>query len=203
MFDGKIGMWPLTEIVEAQRNSANRPAGTLVTRALTSVTTNNYQKWLIEWMLPAIKDKFPATRGVIKIQQDNARPHISPQDPAFLEAAQRLGLRVQLVCQPPNSPDLNVLDLGFFNSIQSLQEEEAAKDIDKLVEVVKESFARLNRSKLNNIFLTLQKVMEACILCDGDNTYKLPHILKESLEMHGELPVSIKVSKSLKAKLGI
>ena len=139
MFDGKLGIWPFTEVVEAQRTSANRPAGTLITKALTSVTTDVYRKWLIEWLLPAIKEKFPPSNRVIKIQQDNARPHIQPQDSMFLQAAQRLGLNVELVCQPPNSPDLNVLDLGYFNSIQSLQEEEAPKDIDELVEVVKNS----------------------------------------------------------------
>lgn len=37
------------------------------------------------------------------------------------------------MCQPPNSPDLNVLDLGFFRAIQSLKYKEASKTIDELV----------------------------------------------------------------------
>ena len=196
MFDGKLGIWPFTEVVKAQRTSANRPAGTLITKALTSVTTDVYQKWLIEWLLPAIKENFPLSNHTIKIQQDNARPHIQPQDPTFLQAAQRLGLNVELVYQPPNSPDLNVLDLGYFNSIQSLQEEEAPTNIDELVEVVENSYAKFNTRKLNNVFLTLQKVMEAVILCNGSNSYKLPHISKEALERRGELPISITVSLS-------
>ena len=170
---------------------------------MSAVTAPVYQQWLIEWLLPAIKEKFPLSTRLIKIQQDNARPHIQPQDPTFLQAAQRLGLNVELVYQPPNSPDLNVLDLGYFNSIQSLQEEEAPTDIDQLVELVEQSYTNLNHHKMNNIFLTLQKVMEAVILCNGSNNYKLPHISKEALERRGQLPVSITVSSPLRARLAV
>ena len=202
MFDGKLGIWPFTEVVEAQRTSANRPAGTLITKALSAVTAPVYRQWLIKWLLPVIKEKFLLSTRLIKIQQDNARLHIQPQDPTFLQAAQRLGLNVELVYQPPNSPDRNVLDLGYFNSIQSLQEEEAPTNIDELVEVVENSYAKLNTHKLNNVFLTLQKVMEAVILCSGSNSYKLSHISKEALERRGELPINITVSSPLRARLG-
>ena len=86
--------------------------------------------------------------------------------------------------------------MDIFNSIQSLQEEEAPTNIDELVEVVENSYAKFNTRKLNNVFLTLQKVMEAVILCNGSNSYKLPHISKEALERRGELPISITVSLS-------
>ena len=32
--------------------------------------------------------------------------------------------------QPPNSPDFNVLDMRFFNSIQSCQEQESPNSLD-------------------------------------------------------------------------
>ena len=38
--------------------------------------------------------------------------------------------------QPPNSLDLNVLDLGFFNSIQNLQHEQLTSIIDELISAV-------------------------------------------------------------------
>ena len=38
--------------------------------------------------------------------------------------------------QPPNSPDFNILDLGFFNSIQSLQQQKRMTDIDELITAV-------------------------------------------------------------------
>jgi hypothetical protein len=49
----------------------------------------------------------------VKIQQDNCRVHIALGNPAFLEAAKSDGWNIQLVNQPANSPDLNVLGLGF------------------------------------------------------------------------------------------
>ncbi|GAA0148497.1 hypothetical protein LIER_07921 [Lithospermum erythrorhizon] len=48
---------------------------------------------------------------------DNARPHIDPLDAKFPEAAQGDGFDIQLTCQPPNSLDLNVPDLGYFRAI--------------------------------------------------------------------------------------
>ncbi|GJZ21937.1 hypothetical protein Tco_0558976 [Tanacetum coccineum] len=57
---------------------------------------------------------------------NNAKPHIAVNDSEFVEAASRDGFDIQLRFQPANSPDLNVLDLGFFRAIQSLQEQESS-----------------------------------------------------------------------------
>ena len=35
-------------------------------------------------------------------------------DPVFCEAAKQEGFNIRLICQPPDSPDFNILDLGFF-----------------------------------------------------------------------------------------
>nr|GEV19072.1 retrovirus-related Pol polyprotein from transposon TNT 1-94 [Tanacetum cinerariifolium] len=51
----------------------------------------------------------------------------------FMEVASQDGFDIRLCFQPPNSPDLNVLDLGYFRAIQSLQEQEALHTIDELV----------------------------------------------------------------------
>ena len=202
-FDGKLGIWPFVVTEDAQRNSRNRPSGTPVTKPMTSVTNVEYRHFLLDKLLPAIKEKWPSNSlgTSITIQQDNARPHISPMDEDFCTAVKDLNLKVNLVCQPPNSPDMNVLDLGYFNAIQSLQHKAAPKDIDDLIKAVNDSFVQLHWSKLNDIFLTLQKVMEECILHDGNNDYKLPHISKRKLEKSGQLPMSIKVSDILQTKI--
>lgn len=44
------------------------------------------------------------------------------------------------MCQPANSPDLNVLDLGFFSVIQSLRYKDYVRIIDELVIVVEKTF---------------------------------------------------------------
>jgi len=74
------------------------------------------RQFLIEKVIPAIKSKWPqdAALETIFIQQDNARTHVSPNDLAFLQAVAATGLDIRLMQQPPNSPYMNVLDLGFF-----------------------------------------------------------------------------------------
>jgi len=61
-------------------------------------------------------------------------------DKDFQEEATKNGFDIKLMCQPPNSPDLNILDLGFFSAIQSLQHKACPKTIEDLVAVVEESF---------------------------------------------------------------
>ena len=122
-------------------------------------------------------------------------------DVEFRNVVKAIDLNVQLVCQPPNSPDMNTLDLGYFNAIQSLQHKAAPRNIDELILAVYECFEALHWSKLNDVFLTLQKVMEVCILHDGRNDYKLAHMSKRKLENLAQLPVSIKISKPLQNKI--
>lgn len=71
---------------------------------------------MINFLLPAIRARWlAAERGMpIYIQQDNAKTHIPVDDPEFVAAAQAEGWDIRLTLQPPNSPDLNILDLGFF-----------------------------------------------------------------------------------------
>jgi hypothetical protein len=55
----------------------------------------------------------------IFIQQDNAPTHLKLDDLQFCEAAKQEGFDIRLVCQPPNSPDFNILDLGFFEQFNT------------------------------------------------------------------------------------
>lgn len=105
---------------------------------------------MIEKVLPTIRSKWPRLGAVetIYIQQDNARPHIHGSDPEFLEAASRDGFDMRLSFQPPSSLDINVLDLGFFRVIQSLQHQQAPSTIDKLVDAVEKSFEELSPDNL-------------------------------------------------------
>ena len=88
-------------------------------------------------------------------------------------------LPIELTKQPPQSPDLNVLDLGYFTSIQGLQQKKDFQDVKDLVETVIASFEQLEVSKLTNVWLTLQLVMLAILWVGGDNTYNVTHINKK------------------------
>ena len=100
---------------------------------------------------------------------------------------QKNGWNISFWCQPRNSPDLNVLDLGYFNSIQALQYQNAPKTIDNLIGCVEKSFMDLESNSLSDVFLSLQLVMEQLLDCGGGNKYKLPHISKKKLQREGRL----------------
>jgi len=74
----------------------------------------------------------------IFIQQDNAPSHLKLDDPIFCEASKQEGFDICLICQPPNSPDFNILDLGFFRVIQAIQYKKNTKTVEALVPAVQE-----------------------------------------------------------------
>ncbi|CAH9137919.1 unnamed protein product [Cuscuta epithymum] len=112
----KIGIFPFTYEQRAKRASKNRPAGTLETKPTLSITRNVINEMMLHKVLPAIKVTWPdvENRNII-IQQDNARPHIDVNDAEFVESATADCWKIKLTFQPPNSPDLNVLDIGLFS----------------------------------------------------------------------------------------
>ncbi|XP_074319613.1 uncharacterized protein LOC141656565 [Silene latifolia] len=133
----------------------------------------------------------------ISIQQDNARPHIKNNDPEFMVVANSDGFKIELIFQPPNSPDLNVNDLGYFRALQSLLSKQAAKSVDELCNSVMQSFVNYTHIKLNNIFLTLQSVMVEIIKSKGHNDFAIPHTKKGMLAALGILPRNLEVSEDL------
>ena len=103
--------------------------------------------------------------------------HIDHDDAEFCREANKDGFNIRLMCQPANSPDLNVLDLGFFNAIQSLQYKESLTTVDELVNVVVKSFENFPTVKSNHIFLTLQLCMIEIMKEKGSHKYKI-HMLR-------------------------
>lgn len=115
-FDGKLGVRAFVEEVAAKKKSKNRGRGTLETTVLPKVNMQVNHEYLIKHVLPAIKAKWPAEdrHQTIWIQQDNAPSHVHVDDEEVMKAACEGGWHIRLKCQPPNSPDTNILDLGFF-----------------------------------------------------------------------------------------
>ncbi|ETV81956.1 hypothetical protein H257_05495 [Aphanomyces astaci] len=155
-FDGK-----LVEKTPARRNSRNRPAGTLVT-ALVNVDGKTYRDYVIT-------------------KHDNATPHGSI-DVGTLAAVSTDGWTFVVRRQPPNSPDLNVLDLGFFTSIQALQYKMASRSMDDVIEATLSAF---------------EAVMRLVMEHHGDNNFKLPHLKKDTLRRAGTLMANVTYPASL------
>ncbi|XP_042022953.1 uncharacterized protein LOC121770254 [Salvia splendens] len=209
IFDGKIGIFPFTQQVPAKRKSKNRPRGTLETKSIQSVSKEAMRECLLNQatkhsitiharIIPTIKAKWSANANKeIYIQQDNAKPHLKSSDLQFEAIASTDGFKFHLVSQPANSPDTNVLDLGFFRAIQSLQDDKLATNIDELLANVWRSFEELTPQTLNNVFLTLQSCLTKILEVHGGNNYKIPHLNKDRLSRTVGLPTSLEVEENL------
>ncbi|XP_021757883.1 uncharacterized protein LOC110722901 [Chenopodium quinoa] len=197
-WDGKTGMFPFTEQVPAQRSSKNREKGTIETKAKQTITRDIIKKMILEEVMPAIRATWPENScKTIWIQQDNARPHINIDDPEFLEEANKDGFDMHLICQPAQSPDLNVLDLGFFRAIQAIQHQEFPESVEELVESVLTSYASYDPRIINMTWLHSMYVMEEIMKVKGGNNFKNPHKGKKRLQRLGLLPSYVEVSNEL------
>jgi hypothetical protein len=108
-------------------------------------------------------------------QHDNARSHVPWNDvqvsAKFSELAAS-GWFFSIDPQPPNSPDTNILDLGFFASIQPLQHKHSPLSIDELIDIVLLEFDRYSTFNLGKIWQSLQLVLLEIVKNKGGNEFK-------------------------------
>lgn len=119
------------------------------------------------------RDILYISRDII-LQQDNAKPHITNENPNSRIVA-------TLMDSTPKSLDFNVNDLSWFRSLQSLQQSSPSYTIDELVKVVDDSFNELDPTKLNKVFFSLQACMVEMLKHKGHNKYSSPHMKKDTL----------------------
>jgi hypothetical protein len=133
---------------------------------------------LIQKVLPAIQAVWPQELAgeTIWIQQDNAPTHVPSDDPRFLNAVAQTGLDIRLMHQPANSPDMNILDLGLFSSLQSMTDRLVSNNLDELIHNVKQQYDAYDADKINRVFLTLQSCLIEVMKVGGGNGYKIPHM---------------------------
>ena len=158
------------------------------------------RSFLIAKLLPAIVTKWPQedARKTIWIQQDNAPSHVLVGDEIFAGAVAQIGLDIRIMQQPSNSPDMNVLDLGFFASLQSKTYLKNARNMDELVANVEKVYYKdYNADLVNRIFLTLQSCLIEVMKVGGGNGYKIPHMNKDRLQRLGTLPARLLCDLSL------
>ncbi|KAM0855094.1 hypothetical protein ACQ4PT_050030 [Festuca glaucescens] len=88
-FDGKIGVWPYVEWVQAQKRSKNRLRGAFELKPMEKVGKSDSREYLVKYVLPAIKNKWPLSDrwNTIYIQQDNAKTHVTCDDPVVVAEA--------------------------------------------------------------------------------------------------------------------
>lgn len=179
-------------MVLAKRSSMNKPAGTPETKCIETVNKDEYRKMIIDNVISAIKEQF--RKKQVKIVENNAKPHCAADDAIILDHCTSDGWHIKGMKQPANNSDFNILDLGYFNSIQSLQHQNNITSIDSLIDCVHKLFYNLSWQKLNNCFLMLQGCLMGSMNNERGNNYKLPRLAKEKLRRANKLPESLTCS---------
>jgi len=91
-----------------------------------------------------------------------------------------------VTCQPRNSPEFNMLDLGFWNSIKcrvrqrSFEIQQLDNPTEALIQkrlwlIVKQVVAEYDPHKLFGIAVQKQVLMEECMRLEGGPMVKEPH----------------------------
>ena len=148
------------------------------------MTKEVYHELLISKLLLAIVEKWPRMDRLsrkIWIHQDGTKSYISADDNEFKEALNAQEINAELYTQAANSPDVNLLDLGFFQAIQSFNDT-APKNEEELIQSVHDAYTNYPTNQLNHTWLTLHSVFNQIIQCNGDNNYSIEHLSKEKLE---------------------
>jgi hypothetical protein len=77
---------------------------------------------------------------------------------------------------------MNVLDLGVFASLQSLENGRTYRNMDELIENIQKELEEYDPSTSNRDFLILQGCLIEVMKDGGGNKYKIPHMCKDRLE---------------------
>lgn len=199
-WDGKLGIWPIGRFQPARRSTRNRPAGTMEWED-TTVTRDVYRELLLDKVIPSIVEKWPRgefnnPRVIIRIQQDGARAHILPEDERFNKKLEDMQLLNKLILytQPPNSPDVNINDLGFFRALSAHYKKYSPKNPSEIIEYVRKAHEEYPREMIGRMYLTLMTCLNEIIENHGDNNYKIPHIGKARLQRLGQLPSTLEAT---------
>jgi hypothetical protein len=165
-----------------------------------------YKKYVVDKLIPATMEKWPLgewsdPRFKIKIQQDNAGGHAGCHDPFLMWAIKSMEDnhifipgKITLYAQPANSPNLNILDLGFFNALQSSYLDMSPKTSEEIMDCVTQAYNEYPANKLNRMWVTLQSIYNCVIETHGYNVYKIPHMNKEKLERENLQPRALFLS---------
>lgn len=99
---------------------------------------------------------------------------MAENNPELDDSGRQDGWRIQMRCRPARSPGMNVLDLGLFSALQSIQYRQESCTLEGLIDAVNHAWNQIPSQTIDDVFLTLQKVLECVILHEGGNDYKLP-----------------------------
>jgi hypothetical protein len=206
-FDGKVGVFPCTEWVKAKRSSKNWAAGE-EKEIDVAVTAEYYRAQMKDKILPAIIAAMPwaGKRGrKLVIQHDGAKPHTGKGNTEYwpeLVAELYPDRDIEMVVQPAQSPDLNILDLGFFSSLQRRIDETDPQNLSALLDHVEDCYWSYDRDTLERVWQALFNVYNCILQEKGGNEYLLPHTGVRKRQHAGALETCVAVDRGAFAVTG-
>lgn len=183
IFDGKICIRPLVNYVPAVRSSRNRAQGTMEVANL-SITGEEYKNQLLkeDGIFEAIDRKLGAAYyhqpNNVTFRQEGAKPHVKTDTLYEIKQNGCLnGRRINVDTQPPNSPDLNLLDLAFNNSIQKTVKKikYSVTSKDEFIDIVTKAFNDNPVVKLIRLCALQLVAYREILKSNGGNQYRMPH----------------------------
>ena len=134
----------------------------------------------------------------LSIQLDNARPHCK-KNKRLMSMIRKAGGRnviggvyygpkVRLFFQPTDSPDLNVLDLGFFSKFWTkihkiLKKNDFVPSLDDIWDAANLAWESITAIEIEVLFRTLEARMMQVIEFNGRNDINIPHEgIREAVE---------------------
>lgn len=199
-FDGLVCVHSCTKLVAAKRNSKNRAAGELQ-EVDVSVDAAYYRETMVDVILPAIVQALPRA-GLdgrrLTIQHDGAPAHNGKGNQAFwpVMLKEKYPTRdIIIITQPAQSPDLNINDLGFFNSLQSLADKTDADSLSDLLDAVEECYWEYDPETLERVWQAQFNTYNCILKARGGNNFKQPHTGVSKRQRRGQLAVRVKASR--------
>ena len=126
-----------------------------------------------------IEAKMPWLRGrEFKIQQDGARSHTGTNTVEELQAGGTGDGWVPIILtQPPNSPDVNINDLGFFSSLKYHVSQICTHctSIEEMMNNVIRAFDEYPADKLEDKWACYYNNLRSIMSCLSGNDYKQAH----------------------------
>ena len=165
-FSGLIGIWRVTKTYTAQRSSKNHKRGEEYDID-TTITADSYHEIITQSVIPQICRLMPWADQV-HIQQDNAKPHVGKGNVARINQFGDLQHPIiTLINQPPQSPELNVNDLGLFHSLSKRTQKTVSNSLDDLWYSVQQSYYHTPADTLATLWETKCNVINQIITDRG------------------------------------
>jgi len=190
-FDGKIGLWRVSEPYEAKKTSRYHNKGDIYEKDVT-MDAARYVDIMIEHVLPAISDAFrPLGVSQVVVQHDGAPPHVGKFAEVFIdEFGAYLDPPIKIKRQPSQSPDTNICDLSFFRALaaciaklRSGSEKRLVQfNLEQLAADVREAFWAYSPDTLDGMWAYKSEIMSKIIEADGGNWYNK----RRGVDAHGK-----------------